>query len=51
MMYKQLQKNHVPRFSTSVRLILFAGATFACTVFTGPIHAATELKPAPDDTA
>ena len=47
MMYKQLQKNHVPHFSTSVRLILFAGAAFACALFTRPIHAATELKPSP----
>ena len=42
-----LQEHRPNHASTHARLALVVGAALACTLFAGPIYAATEAKPSP----
>jgi len=47
LMNTHLQTHSVAHSSIRARLALVAGAALACTLFTGPIYAATQAKPSP----
>jgi hypothetical protein len=50
LMNTHLQAHRPNQSSIHARLAIVAGAALACTLFAGPIYAATEAKPAPQTT-